>query len=96
MPGKRSALFGGLASPLLESNTQDVPAHLKVESRAMVHVQRCKEGKTPMIGNVAEHMGASIFKEAQDACTDTGVGVIHGVWGCRFRIRRASAILVGM
>jgi hypothetical protein len=93
VPGKRSYFHGALLSPPFDRESiSNLPSKFEVCSRAMVHINCFAENETPIVGNIADRIGVFELEAAYRACTDTGVGAVHSVWGHRTLARRAEDV----
>ena len=91
--GKRSYFYGGLLDVVVEHpNIDALPTSLSVKQFALLHIGCFKENNTPIVGNVAAHIGSSSLQEIQRKTKDFSVGSTSSVWGHQTIVKYAEGV----
>ncbi|WP_143225952.1 hypothetical protein [Acidovorax sp. 56] len=91
--GKKSYFYGGLLDAVVEhASTDELPPSLAVKHFALLHIGCFKENNTPIVGNVAAHIGSSALQELESKTKEFSVGAISSVWGHRTIVKYAEGV----
>jgi len=89
----RSYFFGGLVNVVVDEPQINVlPGRVSVKEYALVHIHCFEKNRTPVAGNIADHITSEVLAKIRIESHSQEVGSTTNVWGYLTIIKRANEI----
>jgi hypothetical protein len=88
-----SYFYGGILDAVVNKPLiEELPPKINVKHYALLHIKCFKENNTPIVGNVAAHIGDKTLKAIEHKVRHLSVGSTSSVWGYRTIFKYAENV----